>query len=212
MTLTDLTATEASAALKRKQISARELTAAYIENMARHRELNCYVTETPEIAMAAAKAADENIARGKARELEGLPLAIKDLFCTKGVRTTASSKMLADFVPQYESTVTERLFSAGAAMLGKTALDEFAMGSTTRTNYFGEVQNPYRRRGEVLVPGGSSGGTAAAVAAGLAIAGTGSDTGGSIRQPASFCGLVGLKPTYGRASRYGIVAFSSSLD
>ena len=212
MKLTDLTITQAKDLLKKKEISAVELTKAYIENMEKYKELNAFVTETPEIALEQAKIADENIAKDKARELEGIPMAIKDLYCTKGVRTTASSKMLENFVPEYESTVSRKLLEAGITMLGKTSLDEFAMGSTNLTSYFGEVKNPYKRNGEDLVPGGSSGGSASAVASGCAMAATGSDTGGSIRQPASFCGLVGMKPTYGRASRYGMVAFSSSLD
>ncbi|MDR1477189.1 MAG: Asp-tRNA(Asn)/Glu-tRNA(Gln) amidotransferase subunit GatA [Rickettsiales bacterium] len=212
MMLTDLSVAEACRLLKKKEISSVELTRAHLENMERHCGLNAYVTETAELALAAAKAADDNIAKGRAREIEGIPLAVKDLFCTRGVRTTACSKMLENFVPPYESTVSRKLLDAGMVMLGKTALDEFAMGSTTKTSYFGPVRNPYSREGEFLVPGGSSGGSAAAVAAGLALAATGTDTGGSIRQPSAFCGLVGMKPTYGRASRYGIVAFASSLD
>lgn len=212
MKLTDLTITQAKDLLKKKEISAVELTKAYIENMSKYKKLNAFVTETPEIALESAKIADDNIAKDKARELEGIPLAIKDLYCTKGVRTTASSKMLENFVPEYESTVSKKLLDAGISMLGKTSMDEFAMGSTNLTSYFGEVKNPYKRNGEDLVPGGSSGGSASAVASGMAMAATGSDTGGSIRQPSSFCGLVGMKPTYGRASRYGMVAFASSLD
>lgn len=212
MKLTDLTITQAKDLLKKKEISAVELTKAYIENMSKYKNLNAFVTETPEIALETAKIADDNIAKDKARELEGIPLAIKDLYCTKGVRTTASSKMLENFVPEYESTVSKKLLDAGISMLGKTSMDEFAMGSTNLTSYFGEVKNPYKRNGEDLVPGGSSGGSASAVASGMAMAATGSDTGGSIRQPSSFCGLVGMKPTYGRASRYGMVAFASSLD
>jgi len=210
--LTDLSMTQAHDLLRKREISATELTKAYIANMEKYRDLNAFVTETADLALKQACDSDKHFADGSARELEGLPLAIKDLYCTKGVRTTASSKMLENFVPQYESTVTEKLFDAGAVMVGKTSLDEFAMGSTNLTSYFGEVKNPYKRNGEDLVPGGSSGGSASAVASGQAIAATGSDTGGSIRQPASFCGLVGMKPTYGRASRYGIVAFASSLD
>lgn len=212
MKLTDLTITQAKDLLKKKEISAVELAKAYIENMSKYKNLNAFVTETPEIALESAKIADDNIAKDKARELEGIPLAIKDLYCTKGVRTTASSKMLENFVPEYESTVSKKLLDAGISMLGKTSMDEFAMGSTNLTSYFGEVKNPYKRNGEDLVPGGSSGGSASAVASGMAMAATGSDTGGSIRQPSSFCGLVGMKPTYGRASRYGMVAFASSLD
>ncbi len=212
MKLTDLTITQAKDLLNKKEISAVELTKAFISNMEKYKGLNAFVTETPEIALKQAKVADENIAQDKARELEGIPLTIKDLYCTKGVRTTASSKMLENFVPEYESTVSRKLLEAGITMLGKTSMDEFAMGSTNLTSYFGEVKNPYKRNGEDLVPGGSSGGSASAVASGCAMAATGSDTGGSIRQPASFCGLVGMKPTYGRASRYGMVAFSSSLD
>ena len=161
-----------------------------------------------------AAASDERLARGEARPLDGIPIAVKDLFCTKGVLTTAASHILDGFTPPYESTVTEKLWQAGAVMLGKTNLDEFAMGSSNTTSHYGPVENPWRRAGDnrPLVPGGSSGGSAAAVAARAALGATGTDTGGSIRQPAGFCGIVGLKPTYGRCSRWGVVAFASSLD
>jgi aspartyl-tRNA(Asn)/glutamyl-tRNA(Gln) amidotransferase subunit A len=172
------------------------------------------ITETPEQALDMAAASDERRRKGRAGLLEGLPIAIKDLFCTDGVLTTAASHILHGFTPPYESTVTANLWRAGAVMLGKTNLDEFAMGSSNMTSYYGAVENPWRRRGDNrrLVPGGSSGGSAAIVAARAALAATGTDTGGSIRQPASFCGIVGIKPTYGRCSRWGIVAFASSLD
>ncbi|MDR0366952.1 MAG: Asp-tRNA(Asn)/Glu-tRNA(Gln) amidotransferase subunit GatA [Rickettsiales bacterium] len=212
MNLTDLSITEAIRLLRKREISAGELVRAHIGAMEARRDLNAFITETADIAAVQAQESDKRYADGSARPLDGIPLGIKDLFCTKGVLTTAASRMLANFTPGYESTVTERLFSAGAAMLGKTGLDEFAMGSTTKTSYFGPVKNPYSRGGEFLVPGGSSGGSAAAVAAGLCMAATGTDTGGSIRQPAAFCGIVGLKPTYGRVSRHGVVAFASSLD
>ncbi len=212
MILTDLTISQAKEKLLKKEITSVELTNAYISNMEKYGHLNAYVTETAELALDMAKKSDEKIANGNASELEGLPFAIKDLYCTKGVKTTASSKMLENFIPEYSSTVSQQLEDAGIVMLGKTSMDEFAMGSTNLTSYFGEVKNPYTRNGESLVPGGSSGGSVAAVASGCAIASTGSDTGGSIRQPASFTGLVGMKPTYGRGSRYGMVAFSSSLD
>src|SRR5690242_16898340 len=164
------------------------------------RPLNAYITETPEQALAMAKASDVRLARGEALAMEGIPLAIKDLFCTEGVLTTAGSRILTGFKPPYESTVTAKLWRAGAVMLGKTNMDEFAMGSSNITSAYGTVENPWRRPGDnrPLVPGGSSGGSAAAVAARAALAATGTDTGGSIRQPASFCGIVGLKSTYGR--------------
>lgn len=214
-TLTDLTLVEARDGLQKKEFSAVELTQAFLDNMAKHRRLNAYITETPEIAISQARLADERLQKGQARPLEGLPLGIKDLFCTKGVRTTAGSKMLENFVPGYESTVTQNLLDAGAVMLGKTNMDEFAMGSSNLTSYYGGSINPWREKNRPekdLVPGGSSGGSSAAVAAKLCLAATASDTGGSIRQPATYCGLVGIKPTYGLCSRRGMVAFASSLD
>jgi len=205
---------EARARLRRREISAVELTRACLEAMERGRHLNAFITETPERALSMAEAADARLARGAGGLLEGLPVAVKDLFCTAGVRTTAGSKILANFVPPYESTVTAKLWAEGAVLLGKTNLDEFAMGSSNTTSAFGPVINPWTPPGREppLVPGGSSGGSAAAVAGFLCPAATGTDTGGSIRQPASFCGIVGIKPTYGRCSRFGIVAFASSLD
>jgi len=212
--LTELSLAEALAALRRRSISAKELTEAHIAAVEAARSLNAFIVETPLHARAAAKEADARYAKGEARALEGIPLGIKDLFCTKGVGTTAGSNILRNFVPPYESTVTQKLWDAGAAMLGKLNLDEFAMGSSNETSAYGNVANPWRRKGEnrQLTPGGSSGGSAAAVAARLCLGATGTDTGGSIRQPASFTGIVGIKPTYGRCSRYGIVAFASSLD
>jgi aspartyl-tRNA(Asn)/glutamyl-tRNA(Gln) amidotransferase subunit A len=212
--LTDLTIAEARAGLDRKEFSARELAAAYNDAVAQIAPLNAYITTTPEQALEMAGASDERLARGEGGLLEGIPLAIKDLFCTTGVLTTAASHILDGFKPPYESTVTEKLWRAGAVMLGKTNLDEFAMGSSTTTSYYGPTENPWRRPGDnrPLVAGGSSGGSAAAVAAHAALGATGTDTGGSIRQPASFCGIVGMKPTYGRCSRWGVIAFASSLD
>jgi aspartyl-tRNA(Asn)/glutamyl-tRNA(Gln) amidotransferase subunit A len=213
-TLTQLSLGEARDGLVAKKFSAREITEAHIAAVEAARPLNAFLCETPEKALAMAQESDARLAKGEARPLEGLPLAIKDLFCTKDVPTTAASRILEGFKPPYESTVTAHLWRDGAVMLGKTNLDEFAMGSSNMTSAYGNVENPWRRRGDnrPLVPGGSSGGSAAAVAARAALAATGTDTGGSIRQPASFCGLVGLKPTYGRCSRWGIVAFASSLD
>lgn len=213
--LTDLTLVEARDGLRKKQFSSLELTNAFISAQEKGRSLNAFITETPEVARTMATASDAKLANGTAGILEGLPVAIKDLFCTKGVRTTAGSKILENFVPQYESTVTQNLWDAGAVMLGKTSMDEFAMGSSNLTSAYGPVVNPWRRRSapdKDLVPGGSSGGSVAAVAGKIALAATASDTGGSIRQPASFCGLVGIKPTYGLCSRRGMVAFASSLD
>jgi len=212
--LTRLTLTEARDGLKAKSFSATELTQAHIAAVEKARALNAYVLETPEHALKQAAASDAKLAKGEAGPLEGLPLGIKDLFATEGVRTTACSKILGNFVPPYESTVSGQLWRDGAVMLGKLNNDEFAMGSSNETSAFGNVINPWRRTGSEapLVPGGSSGGSAAAVAADLCLAATATDTGGSIRQPAAFTGTVGIKPTYGRCSRWGIVAFASSLD
>ena len=212
--LTDLTIAETRDGLKAKKFSAGEIARAHIAAMERARHLNAFITETPERALKDAAASDARIARGEARPMEGVPLAIKDLFCTEGVLTTAGSHILDGFKPPYESTVTAQLWRDGAVMLGKTNMDEFAMGSSNTTSYYKPVANPWRRRGDnrMLVPGGSSGGSSASVAARIAMAATGTDTGGSIRQPASFTGIVGMKPTYGRCSRWGVVAFASSLD
>jgi aspartyl-tRNA(Asn)/glutamyl-tRNA(Gln) amidotransferase subunit A len=213
--LTKLTLAGARQGLRSKQFSAAELASALIAAIVSgNRHLNAYVLPTPEIALRQAKDSDARLAKGEARGLEGLPLGIKDLYCTKGVRTTACSNILGEFTPTYESTVTQNLWDAGAVMLGKLNNDEFAMGSSNETSRFGPVTNPWRRKGSnvALVPGGSSGGSAAAVAADLCLAATATDTGGSIRQPAALTGTVGLKPTYGRCSRWGIVAFASSLD
>ncbi len=212
--LTDLTLAGAIDGLANGKFSSRELTDAHIAAMEKHRHLNAFITETPDRARAMADASDKRRREGKAGAMEGLPIGIKDLFCTEGVPTTAGSHILDGFKPTYESTVTTNLWRAGAVMLGKLNLDEFAMGSSNLTSYYGAVENPWKRKGDAtkLVPGGSSGGSAASVSARVALAATGTDTGGSIRQPAAFCGIVGLKPTYGRCSRWGIVAFASSLD
>lgn len=215
--LTGLTLTQAREGLAARKFSARELAKAQLDAIARlNPVLNAYITVLPEeTVLAAADAADARYAAGTAGLMDGLPIGVKDLFCTKGVRTTAASKMLENFVPPYESTVTANLLKAGAVFLGKTNLDEFAMGSANITSAFGPVASPWKRKDDpsaTLVPGGSSGGSSAAVAAGLGLAATGTDTGGSIRQPAAYCGIVGLKPTYGRCSRWGTIAFASSLD
>lgn len=212
--LTKLTIAEAREGLKKKEFSSVELTKAYIEKMEANRKLNAFVLETPEIALAQAKISDEKYAKGTNGILEGIPLGIKDLFCTRGIRTTACSHILDGFEPQYESTVTGKLLDAGASILGKLNLDEFAMGGSNETSYYGPVINPHKAKGSTvdLVAGGSSGGSAAAVAADMCAGATGTDTGGSIRQPSAFCGVTGIKPTYGRCSRYGIIAFASSLD
>jgi aspartyl-tRNA(Asn)/glutamyl-tRNA(Gln) amidotransferase subunit A len=214
--LTDLTIVEAREGLRERTFSAEDLTMAHLHAIeALNPRLNAYLAINHSKALEQAKAADAALAAGQGRALTGIPLAVKDLFCTVGVRTTAGSRILEPFVPPYESTVTANLLRDGAVFLGKTNMDEFAMGSSNMTSAYGPVENPWKRRQDadaVLVPGGSSGGSAAAVAARLAMGATGTDTGGSIRQPASFCGLVGVKPTYGRCSRWGVVAFASSLD
>ncbi|WEK49446.1 MAG: Asp-tRNA(Asn)/Glu-tRNA(Gln) amidotransferase subunit GatA [Candidatus Kaistia colombiensis] len=212
--LTSLTIAEIRDGLTAKAFSATELTKAYLASMEAARDLNAYIIETPEQALAMAAASDEKLAKGEARALEGVPLGIKDLFATEGVHTQAASHILDKFKPNYESTVTANLWNDGAVMLGKLNMDEFAMGSSNETSYYGPVVNPWRKEGSnaPLVPGGSSGGSAAAVAARLCAGATATDTGGSIRQPAAFTGTVGIKPTYGRCSRWGTVAFASSLD
>ncbi len=212
--LTDLTIAAARDGLAQGEFSARELADSHLAAMEAARALNAFVTETPERALEMAEASDARRTKGEALPLDGIPLAIKDLYCTEGVMTTAGSHILDGFRPPYESTVTGQLWRDGAVMLGKTNMDEFAMGSANVTSHYGPVESPWRREGDncALVPGGSSGGSAAAVAARIALGATGTDTGGSIRQPASFTGIVGLKPTYGRCSRWGIVAFASSLD
>lgn len=213
MSLTDLTIAAAVDGLRAKEFSARELTQAHVDAIAAlDPVLNAYITRTPDLALVQADAADAALARGDAGPLAGIPLGIKDLFCTAGTRTTAASRILSPFIPPYESTVTAHLLRDGAVFLGKTNLDEFAMGSSNMSSAFGPVTNPWSPLDRKLVPGGSSGGSAAAVSAGLAMGATGTDTGGSIRQPASLCGIAGMKPTYGRCSRFGVVAFASSLD
>ena len=215
MTLTELTISEARDRLEKREISSRELAVAHVEAMEARRALNAFITETPEQAIADAEASDARREQGESQgALDGIPVAVKDIFCTRGVMTTAGSHILDRFVPPYESTVSAKIRDGGAVMLGKTNMDEFAMGSSNETSHFGPVANPWRlpEDRDLRVPGGSSGGSAAAVAARLCLGATGTDTGGSIRQPASFCGIVGMKPTYGRCSRWGIVAFASSLD
>ena len=212
--LTNLTIAEARDGLKSKDFAASELTEAYISAIEQAGELNSFVISTPEKAREMAKNSDERIASGEIRDLEGIPLGIKDIFATQGIHTQACSHILDGFKPEYESTVTANLWNDGAVHLGKLNMDEFAMGSSNETSYYGSVANPWKAKGkdEKLVPGGSSGGSAVAVAAKLCAGATGTDTGGSIRQPAALTGTVGLKPTYGRCSRWGIIAFASSLD
>ncbi|MES1991272.1 MAG: Asp-tRNA(Asn)/Glu-tRNA(Gln) amidotransferase subunit GatA [Pseudomonadota bacterium] len=212
--LTKLTLAGARDALKAKEITSSELTGAFVKAMDEARVLNAFITETADQALDMAKASDARLVKGEGGPLEGLPLGIKDLFATKNVLTTAGSHILDGFKPPYESTVTANLWRDGAVMLGKLNNDEFAMGSSNETSYYGPVINPWRRKGSdaKLVPGGSSGGSSAAVAANLCLAATATDTGGSIRQPASYTGTVGIKPTYGRCSRWGIIAYASSLD
>ncbi|MCQ8242480.1 Asp-tRNA(Asn)/Glu-tRNA(Gln) amidotransferase subunit GatA [Rhizosaccharibacter radicis] len=213
--LTDLSLADILKGLEARSFSSVEVTDAFLGAIdALNPRINAFITVDGQGARAAAAEADRRRAAGEAGALLGVPVAIKDLFCTEGVRTTAASRILQHFVPPYESGVTARMKRDGAVFLGKTNLDEFAMGSSNLTSAFGPVENPWKRRGDdaVLVPGGSSGGSAAAVAAGLAPGATGTDTGGSIRQPAAFCGITGIKPTYGRCSRWGTIAFASSLD
>lgn len=212
--LTSLTINQALEGLKSNQFSCTELLNEHVAAMEKHRDMNLFITETLDTARKQATASDEKYSSGKAGQLEGIPLAIKDIFCTTGVKTTNGSHILHNFVPQYDSTVTEKLFAEGAVMLGKANMDEFAMGSANTYSHFGPAINPWKEKGsnERFVPGGSSGGSAAAVAARIAMGSTGTDTGGSVRQPAAFCGIVGFKPSYGRCSRYGIISFSSSLD
>ena len=209
--LTKLTVAEALDGLKKHEFTASELVEAYIANMQNDDKYNAYVTKSIEFAREQAKEADKRYANGTNRQLEGIPLGIKDLFCTKGIRTTACSKLLDNFVPQYESTITQKLLDAGAVFLGKLNMDEFAMGGSNENSCFGPVVNPWSKD-VPLISGGSSGGSAAAVCADMCAAATGTDTGGSIRQPAAMCGVTGIKPTYGRCSRYGVIAFASSLD
>ncbi|MBL1147823.1 MAG: Asp-tRNA(Asn)/Glu-tRNA(Gln) amidotransferase subunit GatA [Pseudomonadota bacterium] len=212
--LTDLTIKQALDGLEKGDFTSVELASAHIAAVEAARGLNAFIVETPEQALEQAKASDARRSKGEAGILDGIPVAIKDLFCTENVQTTAASKILEGFKPQYDSTVTRNMFDQGAVMLGKTNLDEFAMGSANVTSGYGNVISPWKRKGDEtdLVPGGSSGGSSAAVSARLAMGATGTDTGGSIRQPASFCGISGIKPTYGRCSRWGVIAFASSLD
>ncbi len=212
--LSKLTIADARDALRKGDMNAVELTENYLSAIEQADALNAYSAKTPEIALEQARAADTRIKAGDAPDMCGIPLGIKDLFCTKGVQTQAGSHILDGFKPEYESTITQQLFDAGAVMLGKLNMDEFAMGSSNETSYYGPVVSPWRRGNDAadLTPGGSSGGSAAAVSADLCLGATGTDTGGSIRQPAAFTGIVGVKPTYGRCSRWGVVAFASSLD
>ena len=201
--------TQLRSGLDNGDFSADELAHFYLDRIDAAEDLNCFITVDAEGVLAAAKRADKAIADKRIGPLTGIPIAHKDIFCTRGLLTSCASRMLNNFVAPYDATVVDRLKRAGAITIGKTNMDEFAMGSSNETSFYGPVKNPWDRE---CVPGGSSGGSAAAVAAGLAAACTGSDTGGSIRQPASFCGVTGLKPTYGRVSRYGMIAFASSLD
>ncbi len=212
--LTKLTIAEARERLRKGEVTSVELTEACLREIEGAGALNAFVHHTPDVAMEQARAADARLAEGDAPAMCGIPLGIKDLFCTRGVPSQAGSRILQGFLPEYESTVSQQLFDAGAVMLGKLNMDEFAMGSSNETSTYGNAVSPWRRGNDEaeLTPGGSSGGSAAAVAADLCLAATGTDTGGSIRQPAAFVGITGLKPTYGRCSRWGIVAFASSLD
>ncbi len=212
--LTKLTISELSAGFDKKEFSSLDVTKAYIKNIEAGRKYNAFITETFDYALTQAEKSDKRIAEGtRLSLLDGVPLGIKDVFCTENIRTTAASRMLENFIPPYESTVTKNLLNAGSVFIGKTNLDEFAMGVANLNSYFGQAINPIKRNdGVEVVTGGSSGGSASAVAGNLCVAATGTDTGGSIRQPSAFCGIVGIKPTYGRCSRYGIIAYASSLD
>ena len=212
--LTELTLAEARDGVRGGTFSAVELAQAHIDAIEGARVLNSFITETPERALAMASESDARVAANDPRPMEGVPIAVKDVFCTNGVHTTAGSHILENFTPPYESSVTQNMWDAGGVLLGKTNLDEFAMGSSNETSFFGPVENPWRAAddGQSRVPGGSSGGSAVAVAANIASGAIGTDTGGSIRQPAAYSGIVGMKPTYGRCSRWGTVAFASSLD
>ncbi len=212
MKLFDLTISETLSALKKKEFSAVELAQSHLNRMEKLQKLNAFITETPDRAIADAKASDERYKNGTELALDGIPIAHKDLFCTKGIPTTAGSKILENFIPPYESTVSQKLIDSGTALFGKLNLDQFGNGATCRNTIFGATKNPYTKDGKFLVAGGSSGGSGSAVASGIIMGSTGTDTGGSTRCPASYCGVVGLKPTYGRASRYGCIAYASSFD
>lgn len=214
MSLHNLTITEAIKGLKEKRFSSQELLEEHIKVVEKHHSLNAFITRTFDIAREKAKESDKKILNGEGQKLEGIPISVKDIFCTESIKTTCASKILENFVPTYESTVTKKLFSSGAVMLGKTNMDEFAMGSANVYSHFGSVINPWKAKNnqENLIPGGSSGGSAVSVAAKMSMGSLGTDTGGSIRQPAALCGIIGFKPSYGRCSRYGVIAFASSLD
>ena len=210
--ITDLGVIETLEGLKSKEFSSEEVVSEYLKLIQSDSKLNAYIHFNGEKSLLEAKKSDQRRANNNSLPLDGLPIAVKDIFCVEGEKTSACSKILENFIPDYESTVTSKLWQAGGIYIGKTSMDEFAMGSSNETSYFGEVINPWSGDGDALVPGGSSGGSASAVAAKMAPIALGTDTGGSIRQPASFCGAVGIKPTYGRCSRWGIIAFASSLD
>ena len=214
MNYKNLSITEISKMLMSKKISSVELTQHYLKQIhEKNKELNCFITICDDIALNQAKESDKRLSSNTSLSiLDGIPFGIKDLFCTKGIKTTSASKMLSNFIPQYESTATQRIWDKGAINLGKTNMDEFAMGSATSRSYFGKCLSPLKLNNVNLMPGGSSGGSASAVSAGMCPAAFGSDTGGSVRQPAAFCGIVGFKPTYGRISRYGMIAYASSFD
>ena len=203
------TITELAQGLRAKEFSSVELTQHFLNRVNKHADLNAFITVTADLALQAAQLADVKIAKGEAGLLTGIPMAHKDIFCTQDVKTTCGSKMLDNFIAPYNATVVDKLNAVGVVNLGKLNMDEFAMGSSNETSFYGAVKNPWNKN---AVPGGSSGGSAAAVAAQLAVCVTGTDTGGSIRQPAAFCGVSGIKPTYGRVSRFGMIAYASSLD